>query len=381
MAFFLAACGYEDLTTVSEPIQPPLEEDERDVPPKEPEIHTATIAAIGDILLHNSVYEDAYIGNQYDFSKMFQQVKPYLESADITVANSESIIGGKELGLSSYPKFNSPYEIGDALKNVGVDVVNMANNHTLDRGEQGILNATNYWNQLGITYVGAAPSKEEADIIKTLTKNDIVFSFLGYTYGTNGQVVPKGKDYLVNYIDFEKIKEDIQWAREISDVVVVNIHTGNEYERDFNESQDNIAQHLADYGADIVFAHHPHVLQPVKWYEGEKGNRTFVIHSLGNFLSGQDKLYTRIGAILQLEVKKTVAYDELGHQHTTIDIINPQLLPTYVQFQHWRHYEIVPFYRLTNEELSNAQGIYEEIKCHMTKYIPDMTFIEWEPVH
>jgi len=137
---------------------------------------------------------------------------------------------------------------------------------------------------------------------------------------------------------------------------------------------------LADYGADIVFAHHPHVLQPAKWYTGEKGNQTFVIHSLGNFLSGQDRLYTRIGAILQLDVKKTVNYDEFGKERSTIEVMNPQLLPTYVKFQRWRNYEILPLYSVTNEELQNAQGIYEEIKSHMMQYMPEITFIEWEPV-
>lgn len=307
-------------------------------------------------------------------------MKPYLENADITVANSESIIGGKELGLSSYPKFNSPYEIGDTLKDAGVDVVNMANNHTLDRGEAAIVNATNYWNQLGITYVGTAISEEEAEQIKTITKNNIVFSFLGYTYGTNGLVAPVGKEYFVNYIDLEKMKSDIERAKEVSDVIVVNLHMGVEYERHFNEEQQQIAQSLADFGAHIVFAHHPHVLQPAKWYEGEKGNKTFVIHSLGNFLSGQDQLYRRIGAILQLDVKKTVFYDVAGKEISKVEILNPQLLPTYVKFHNWRNYEILPLYRLTNHELANAYEIYEEIKSHMTQYLPELHFIEWEPV-
>lgn len=104
-------------------------------------------------------------------------MKPYIERADITVANSESIVGGQEIGISSYPQFNSPYELADILKAVGVDVVNMANNHTLDRGEQAIQNATNYWRELGIEYVGAATSQEEAEQIKTLTVNNITFSF------------------------------------------------------------------------------------------------------------------------------------------------------------------------------------------------------------
>lgn len=307
---------------------------------------------------------------------MFEAVKPYLESADITIANSESIIGGQEIGLSSYPQFNSPYEVGDVLKDVGVDVVTMANNHTLDRGEQAIINATNYWNELGITYVGAATSEEEAETIKTMTINNIVFSFLGYTYGTNGLKVPEGKEYLVNYINEVKMIEDIQKAKSMSDIVILNIHQGNEYAPMFNEDQEHIVQLASDYGADIIFGHHPHVLQPAKWYTGVNGNKTFVIHSLGNFISGQDKLYRQIGAIMQLDVTKTITYDTSGNETISIDITNPQLLPTYVHFTNWSNYKIIPMFQLTNNELENYEVIYEEIKTHMSQFVPEMQFIE-----
>ncbi|WP_168193840.1 CapA family protein [Lysinibacillus sp. SGAir0095] len=345
--------------------------------PKEPERYSATISAIGDILAHSPVYKEAYIGNdQYDFSEMFTQVKPYIERADITVANSESIVGGQGLGVSSYPQFNSPYELADILKDVGVDVVNMANNHTLDRGEQAIVNATNYWNDLGIEYVGAASSYEESQQIKTLTVNNITFSFLGYTYGTNGLEVPVGKEYLVSYIDEDKMMQDIQKAKEISDLVVLNLHIGDEYSRSQNEYQEKIAQLAADNGVHIIFAHHPHVLQPVKWYTGIEGNQTFVIHSLGNFLSSQDKLYRQIGAILELEVNKTITYDTDGNAATVIEIKNPKLLPTYVKFANWKEFKIIPMYQLTNDSLPNATTIYSEIKKHMSQYVPNLEFIE-----
>lgn len=352
--------------------------EEADKPePKEPEYYSATISAIGDILAHSPVYKEAYIGNnQYDFSKMFTKVKPYIERADITVANSESIVGGQEIGISSYPQFNSPYELADILKAVGVDVVNMANNHTLDRGEQAIQNATNYWRELGIEYVGAATSQEEAEQIKTLTVNNITFSFLGYTYGTNGIQVPDGKDYLVSYIEEEKMIQDIQRAKEISDLVVLNLHIGDEYSRSQNEYQEKIAQLAADNGVHIIFAHHPHVLQPAKWYTGVEGNQTFVIHSLGNFLSSQDKLYRQIGAVLELEVNKTITYDKVGNANTLIEVKNPKLLPTYVKFSNWKDFEIIPMYQLTNDSLPNATGVYDEIKKHMSQYVPNLEFIE-----
>lgn len=345
--------------------------------PKKTESYTATISAIGDILAHSPVYKEAYIGkDRYDFSKMFTKVKPYIERADITIANSESIIGGQGLGVSSYPQFNSPYELADVLKDIGVDVVNMANNHILDRGEQAILNATKYWSELGIMYVGAATSPKESQQIKTMTVNHITFSFLGYTYGTNGIEVPDGKEYLVSYINEDKMIHDIQKAKELSDLVVLNLHIGDEYSRTPNEYQEKIAQLAADNGVDIIFAHHPHVLQPVKWYTGIEGNQTFVIHSLGNFLSSQDQLYRQIGAILELEVEKTITYNAQGNAKTLIEIKNPKLLPTYVKFANWRDFEIIPMYQLTDESLPNAAVFYAEIKKHMTQYVPDLEFIE-----
>lgn len=362
-------------------LKQPVEKPEEVAPSiqKEPEIYTATLSAIGDILIHEPIYQEAYIGdNQYSFSDMFAQVKPYLERADITIANSESIIGGQDIGLSSYPQFNSPYEVGDVLKEVGVDVVNMANNHTLDRGEQAILNATNHWNKLGITYIGASTSAIEAEQIKTLTVNQITFSFLGYTYGTNGLQVPEGKDYLVNYIDEEKIKADIEKAKEISDIIVLNLHMGDEYSRTQNENQEKIAQLAADLGVHIILFHHPHVLQPVKWYTGKTGNQTFVIHSLGNFLSSQDEIYRQIGALLELDVKKTITYDQEGKTYTTVEINRPKLLPTYVEFQSWKNYEILPLYKVTDEQLPNAKILYSEIKTHMSQYVSNLHFIEDE---
>lgn len=381
----LAGCSLDQLillpqqqvNTEPENTTPPIEEEPEKIVQKEPVHYSATISAIGDILIHTPLYEDAYLGeNKYDFTKMFTQVKPYLESADIAVANSESMIGGQGIGLSSYPRFNSPYELGDALKFAGIDVVNLANNHTLDRGEQAILNATNYWNQLGITYVGAATSKEEAETIKTVTANNIVFSFLGYTYGTNGLVAPAGKEYLVNYINEEKMSTDIQKAKEQSDIVVLNIHMGTEYERHHNEYQSHIAQVAADNGADIVLMHHPHVLQPTKWYTGINGNKTFVIHSLANFLSGQDKLYRRIGGILQLDVSKTIEYDQSGNEIISIDIQNPSFMPTFVKYVNRRNFEVIPLHQVSASDLHNVNAIYNEIQQHMSQYMPELTFIK-----
>ncbi|MHC8522059.1 CapA family protein [Rossellomorea sp. H39__3] len=118
----------------------------RELQVKDKSIETsATIAGIGDILLHDRVYEDAKKDGSYDFAPMFAGVKDILKSPDFLIANQESTPGGTKIGLSTYPSFNSPYEIIDTLQDVGVDVVTTANNHSIDRGEKGLLSAIDYY--------------------------------------------------------------------------------------------------------------------------------------------------------------------------------------------------------------------------------------------
>src|SRR5690606_12619563 len=162
-----------------------------------------------------------------------------------------------------------------------------------------------------------------------------------YTYGTNGIPVPEGKDYLVNLIDKDLMEHDIKEAKQLSDIIVVSLHFGNEYERVPNNEQRSLAQFVADLGVDVVIGHHPHVLQPIDWIEGKDGNQMLVAYSLGNFLSGQDKLYRQIGGIFEFEVTKTT--DRKGNQ---FEVHSPSILPTYVHFERingkMRNYKILP---------------------------------------
>lgn len=144
------------------------------------------MSAVGDILIHGTLYGDARTESGYDFTPMFNKVQPFLASSDIAFANSESIIGGSEIGVSTYPSFNSPFEVGDAMKEAGIDVVAMANNHTLDRGRRAIENALGHWRKLGVVTTGSYLSADEREAIPTIERNGIVFSFLSYTYATNG---------------------------------------------------------------------------------------------------------------------------------------------------------------------------------------------------
>ncbi len=337
-----------------------------------PELYEITLAAIGDILIHDRVYDDARTDQGFDFMPMIERVAPYLTAADVVTANQETMIGGEEYGLSGYPSFNSPKEVGDMLKEVGVDLVNLANNHTLDRGEEVVYSALDYWDELGVEYVGSYRSFSDRDRIRTVEKNNIGLAFLGYSYGTNGIPIPDGKEYLINLIDREQISHDVQLAKQHADVVVMHLHFGDEYVRMPNEQQKELAQFVADLGVDVILGHHPHVLQPIEWLEREDGQETLVIYSLGNFLSGQDQLYRQIGGILELTIKK-----EVDQEGSTTEITSPRFLPTYVTFAENppHQFRMIPMHELTDQQLEAARYHYEEIKEHMSQWLPELDFI------
>lgn len=330
-----------------------------------------TLSAIGDILIHDRVYEVAETDEGYDFMPFLEQVAPYLDDTTITFANQESIMGGEEMGLSNYPAFNSPYEVGDALKEVGVDIVSMANNHTLDRGEEAIQNAINHWDEINMLYTGAYRDQADRDEIRIIdTKEGISVAFLAYTYGTNGITVPSGKEYLVNFIDEETMETDIAQAKEKADVVILSLHFGNEYEPLPSQEQQDLVQFAADKKVDIVLGHHPHVLQPIEWVKGTEDNETLAIYSLGNFLSGQEGLDRQIGGILKCTITKVNEDGEEG-----IDISAVKFMPTYIEYGEWKP---TPMYELTDKELPGATEHYKDVKAHMSQFAPDLEFIEGE---
>ncbi|MCG1027313.1 CapA family protein [Virgibacillus halodenitrificans] len=332
-----------------------------------------TLSAVGDILIHDRVYDDARVKDTFNFMPMLDRVDSYLKASSVTFANQETMVGGEEIGLSGYPRFNSPYEIGEALKKAGVDVVSLANNHILDHGEEAIHNAINYWKEKDMMYTGAYESKADQEKLRIYeTNEDISLAFLAYTYGTNGITEPENKDYLVNQIDEQQIATEIAEAEKQADVVVLSLHFGDEYERLPNERQKDLVQFATDQGADIILGHHPHVLQPVEWVEGKGGKRSFVIYSLGNFLSGQDEFYRRIGGVLTLTLTK----EEKKGEEAKVKISNPQFLPTFVTFTNESDYKVVPMYQLKETDLPDAKKHYNEIKDHMTRWMEELQFPE-----
>lgn len=321
-----------------------------------------TLAAIGDILIHDRVYNDAREGNRFNFDKMLDNITSELKKPDLLIANQETIVAGESIGLSGYPAFNSPHEITDSLKKAGIDIVTTANNHALDRGVDAQKLSLDYLNQIGLPHVGTYLSQDDQDKVVVLKKKGIKVAYLAYTYGLNGIPIPEGKEYIVNILDKKRMSSEIQKAKKEADVVVMMIHWGNEYQRFPSNEQKELAQFLVDEGVHIIFGSHPHVLQPIEWVKGKNGHKGLVVYSLGNFLSGQDEEYRDIGGMVTVTVKKK----QLGKQ-TSITMDALSFYPTFVSSKDEKDYKMYPLQDSEHAINKYSPSIYKEIMEHMQK--------------
>lgn len=290
---------------------------------KTSETTVVSFMGVGDNLIHETVYNDALQDDgTYDFSKMYTNFKKDAKESDIAFINQETVLGGESLGLSGYPTFNSPTEIAKNLEKAGFNLANLATNHCLDRGEQGIANELEAFSNTNIVTDGVYTSQEAFNAIPTFKKKGITFSFLAYTYGTNG--IAPDYDYNVSYLDDDQIKSDVQKAKEISDVVIVSAHWGDENTFEPNDLQKHYAQLFADCGVDVVIGTHPHTIQPVKWIKGNSGNKMLCVYSLGNFIGGMLTTDNAIGGEIKFDfVKKS----------DKITIENVKWIPTVIHFE------------------------------------------------
>ncbi len=251
---------------------------------------TIQIVMVGDMLMHGRVMESGLKEDgTYNFDHLFVNVKDTIENADLALVNQETILGGTELGLSGYPAFNSPYELGDSLVDAGFDVILHATNHTLDKGKTGVQNCMNFWdtNYPDIAYLGINKSQEEQDTdIYIYEQEGIRIAILNYTYGTNGIPTPSDMPYIVNYLDEDKIIQDLKFAEENSDFTIVCPHWGTEYVLSATDSQKKWATIFMENGADLVIGTHPHVIEPIEMLTDENDNEMLVYYSIGNFVNG-----------------------------------------------------------------------------------------------
>ena len=309
-----------------------------------------SLVMVGDALIHDSIYKDAYVGdNNYDFMDMFTDIGEIIKDYDLRYYNQETIIGGKDLGLSNYPLFNSPDEIGSDLVKTGFNMVSLANNHSLDKGVKGLNYSISFWNSMeGVITAGSYGSLEDRDNPKIFETNGIKYAFLSYTEGTNGIKIPEGFEYLVNVYSDELVKQDIEKVKDDVDLIIVAMHWGNEYTHKPNNEQKRIAKYLSELGVNLIIGCHPHVIQPID-YVGD----TLVIYSLGNFISSQRSL--GLNKIIGLLVGVTINVED---GNVTFDDLRKELLFTYDE--NYKNFKIIPFSKLDNSILNNYEQIEEE---------------------
>jgi poly-gamma-glutamate synthesis protein (capsule biosynthesis protein) len=267
-----------------------------------------SISVVGDIMCHSTQYMAAQVSkDSFDFSESFKEIKPVIKNSDFAIGNLETVFAGPEKTYSGYPMFNSPDAYLYAIKDAGFNYLSTANNHSLDRGEYGLLRTIEQLKKLDINYSGTFSSVNDADSIRIYNIKGIKIAILPYTYGTNGNPIPKGKPYLISLIDTLKIKKEIGKARVCgADIVVVHYHYGEEYTLLPNASEKRLVNAAIRYGADIIIGGHPHVLQPVDYYTPLNKNmdKGFIAYSMGNFISGQTKPNTDEGKIILLKLRK-----------------------------------------------------------------------------
>ena len=340
---------------------------------------TATLCFVGDLMCHSTQFNYARVdADSFDFTGVFSEVKKYLTEPDLTIGNLETVVAGNKTGYSGYPYFNAPDDFIYALKESGFNLLTTANNHALDQGWDGIKRTIDVLNKYKIHRTGTFISQEDRDSIRIFLINSIKIAILAYTENTNGIAAPKDKDFMINIIDEDVIKKDIEKARnKNSDIVLVYLHYGPEYNREPSDYQKEIVQKIIDLGADIIIGGHPHVIEPTMFFKTDLTNidSGFVAYSMGNFVSNQRWRYSDAGVILNIIISKNIFTD-------SIYISEVNYLPTWVfkgETKRGRAYIILPssidqddssHYYLTNQDKKLMNEAFSNTKEILTKYNP-----------
>lgn len=317
------------------------------------------LTAVGDVMAHSPQLKAQYDSNSntYSFDNNFKYIKKYIETSDLSIANLETTLAGEDIGYSSYPTFNTPDAIASALKNTGFDIISTINNHTFDKGSHGFDRTLSVLKELNFETVGTKSNVYDDDyIIKDI--NGIKLGITSYSYGDiinsdkylNGIKISDECKERANIFSssnvndaFNTINNTISKLND-TDMQILIIHWGNEYQRVPSKFQSELAQLLSDAGVDIIIGSHPHVVQPVEMIKSSDGsNETLVVYSLGNLISNQRKetlgnSYTEDGLIISIDINK-------DSSNSDAYVSNVKCIPTWVNKYSDNNkfvYEVVP---------------------------------------
>ena len=336
----------------------------------EPEID---LVMVGDVLLHENVQNSGKLPDgTYNYDHLFANIREDVEAADLAIVNQEVILGGTEIGLSGYPAFNGPQEVGDALTAAGFDVILHATNHTLDKGKKGLLSCIDYWkeNHEEAAVLGVFESQDsyENDIY-VYEENGLKIAILNYTYGTNGIPLSADMPYAVALLDEKKVISDLIKADQLADFVIVCPHWGTEYEHKQSKEQEKWANLFLEYGADLVIGTHPHYIQPVEMLMGENGKEMLVYYSLGNFINstnenGRGTADRMVGAM----AKVTVAKSENGEAYVKAYDVEPLVTQLLYGIQEITTYKLSDY----TEELAAENRISDKDSAFSLQFCKDL---------
>ena len=277
---------------------------------------SARIMANGDLLYHDIVYISAKKADgTYDFHENFEYVKPWLKQADLVLGDFEGTVN-KDHYLAGYPLFNAPGEVMDAIKDAGYQVLDLAHNHILDSQIEGVVSTADAIEKAGMTPVGVYTheSRDKAPlVIKEV--NGIKVAILAYSYGFNGieqSISQEDYNRYLSDLDEDKMKAEIERAEKEADITIIMPQMGVEYQIEPTEEQKKLYHKMIDWGADIIFGGHPHVVEPAETVEKE-GDKKLIIYSMGNFISNQrietmqdveNAKWTERGVLMDVTIKK-----------------------------------------------------------------------------
>ncbi len=366
-------------------------------PPTQPPIvkeSTASIGAVGDILMHGDVIKSGKIGSSYNYSSIFTHFASYVSALDYAVANMEGTLCGTDNGYSygGYPNFNAPDAIAASLKDAGFDMLLTANNHSYDTRSVGFHRTQEVIANLGLAHTGTVTSAEDDNFI-VADLNGIRIGMICYTYNTgvndktgtvglNTIPLSAGDEPLINSFDYKNLDSFYQ---ELSgqlaemelagaEATVLFIHWGDEYKLTPNATQKEMAQKLCDLGIDVIFGGHAHVVEPMELLTStlDESHKTVCLYSMGNAVSNQRQglissirtAHTEDGVLMSVRFAK--------YSDGTVIVEAVELLPIWVNMHYTdtaKIYPILPLdknvadwqeaFGLTSSQLTKAQASYD----------------------
>jgi poly-gamma-glutamate capsule biosynthesis protein CapA/YwtB (metallophosphatase superfamily) len=244
---------------------------------------TLTVAAAGDLLVHEALTEqaaaDANGQVSHDFTEILAAITPVVQEADLAICHMEQPLAEPEGPFTGWPLFSAPPQLADSARAAGFDTCSTASNHSLDTDMEGLTRTLDNLDRVGLAHDGTARNEKEAETPNIVDVKGVPVAHLSYTAHFNGLPLPEGKPWAANQLDRDAILADARQARAAgAEIVIASLHWGTEYQPEADAEQLELAERLlAAPELDLIVGHHVHVVQPF-----EKIGDKWVAYGMGN---------------------------------------------------------------------------------------------------